>query len=370
MKPLEYLVSLGQIVLLRLWKPKHKSIVIYLVPSKDIISGGILSVIAMYKTMKKQESLCNVHTFLCNHPQAKRLTSYSMHNTELKIQSFYRVLRAIPNESKVIFHVPATHLTKFIMGLNSFKFVNLIRDKSLKLSLNLLNQNPFYFPDLEPLSENLALFKEITQTTAHKAYDTDVNLGDFNIRSFYLGTQYGIDTHPFVPRQQRKKIMLVSHDEHKDKAQVLQKIQSLSIGLEIIVVNDMPYDRYVYLQNLALFSISFGEGLDFYFIRQFLSGGVGFSVFNKTFFTPDFENLSVVFKSWEDLSNNIALKIEQLYYNAVSYKNTVAKTRQILAKYYNHQDYKKKLEILHKNWSRLGVLEIKSQDYSCLENKN
>ena len=69
-------------------KVNQTRIVVFLLPTEDQISGGIISVIYIYSELKKFESKLGINVFLSTHPQATPFMSYTWHNRTLKIYNF------------------------------------------------------------------------------------------------------------------------------------------------------------------------------------------------------------------------------------------------------------------------------------------
>lgn len=82
--------------------------------------------------------------------------------------------------------------------------------------------------------------------------------------------------------------------------------------LEIQVIQDMPFDKYISLEKEAKWSLTFGEGMDAYFIGIFLRGGIGFSVYNHFFFTADHQGFQTVYPSYDALQKRIVDDIKCL----------------------------------------------------------
>jgi hypothetical protein len=106
--------------------------------------------------------------------------------------------------------------------------------------------------------------------------------------------------------------MVVSHDEHPLKQDVLREIARAIPGLDIRVVKNLSYEEYKALVSCAKWALTFGEGLDFYFMETVFSGGNSFAVFNNRFFTPAFAALETVYPSWDVLRQSIALDLQRL----------------------------------------------------------
>lgn len=324
-------------------------IIILPLPSMDLISGGIMSVISIYRELKKREDQLGIHVFLSTHPQAPHFEGYTKHNRDVKIYGFHQLIsRLLPN-STILFHITEAHVIQFCSGLRHEELDRLKKEKNLVYDINILNQNPEYFPVKEDLIPLLTRIREVTQTTAHYACDKPFLLGDKTIPSSYLGTPAGIDVFEHVPFHAKRNAILVSHDDHPEKERILRSLQRAIPDLEVIVVHNMSFEEYTDHQKYCKFGLTFGEGMDAYFIRCILYGGIGFAVNNETFFTDDIRAFPTVFDSYEQLHANIASLIQQL--NAPDpYTVLVSAIRPIIGKYYNNACYQQRMEHIHTNW--------------------
>ncbi|MGA8529543.1 MAG: hypothetical protein WB622_07505, partial [Acidobacteriaceae bacterium] len=80
----------------------------------------------------------------------------------------------------------------------------------------------------------------------------------------------------------------------------------------IQVVSKMPFEEYLGLAQKAKFSLTFGEGMDDYFIGTFLRGGIGFAVYNSQFFTADFHGFRTVYSDWGTLMHQLISDVRYL----------------------------------------------------------
>ena len=82
---------------------------------------------------------------------------------------------------------------------------------------------------------------------------------------------------------------------------------------------------YKKLISRALFTITFGEGYDGYFIEPYFSGSIGFAVRNDTFFPKKMSSLMGLYSSWEDMELNIVKDIRKLEKDSKLYTSTSSK---------------------------------------------
>jgi len=110
----------------------------------------------------------------------------------------------------------------------------------------------------------------------------------------------------------KRNLMIVSPDSHPQRETVLRFLGETFPEMEIRVIWDVRFDEYLKLEKLAKWSLTFGEGLDGYFGGVILRGGVGFAVFNETFFTEEYRDLQTVYPDYPTLLGRIADDIRSL----------------------------------------------------------
>ena len=101
----------------------------------------------------------------------------------------------------------------------------------------------------------------------------------------------------------------------------------------------MKYDVYKNYASRTKFTITFGEGLDGYYLETVYSGGISFAVYNETFFTKEFENLHSLYKSFDELLNKIIFDI-YFFDNEENYNKYNEVQNTILSKMYSFDKLK------------------------------
>ena len=140
--------------------------------------------------------------------------------------------------------------------------------------------------------------------------------------------------------------MLVAHDPHEMKDAVLEKIKADFPALEIVKMYRMRFEDYLEFQSKVKWTLTFGEGPDGYFNGAIFTGGLGIAVYNSVFFTEDYIGLSNVFKSYEDLYENVSVFIKQ-FNNSVDYSNLHKVNLDIIEKYASPQMTNRQLKELY-----------------------
>ena len=130
---------------------------------------------------------------------------------------------------------------------------------------------------------------------------------------------------------------------------VLEIIATKFPQLQLQVIRNLSYEDYRRVISKAKWAITFGEGLDFYFIESIFSGGISFAVYNEKFFTKDFNNLQTVYPDYETLIQNICKDIIRLD-NKKSYTEYQRDQFKMCAKYYNYKIYKDNVSSFYKKY--------------------
>jgi hypothetical protein len=139
----------------------------------------------------------------------------------------------------------------------------------------------------------------------------------------------------------------VSHDAHPLKEDVLGLIARAHPQLEIRIVQNMSYEEYKALILEAKWSLTFGEGLDGYFVEPIFSGGNSFAVFNDRFFTPAFAELETVYPSWEVLQQQMPLDLDRLD-EPVAYEKNWRQGYDLLAGLYSTDQFRRNLRAFYR----------------------
>jgi len=219
------------------------------------------------------------------------------------------------------------------------------------LEIIVLNQNNELMPepeDFNPRAQHLT--KSITIATAHPRYCTET-----------LAVKTGLPVkqltpilpemaqHPFA---ERKPVFMVSPDALNDPYSglthetIIEELKALLPEFEIVVVQEMTLTEYLDLASRAMFSITFGEGMDGYFIEPILSKGLSFAVYNDIFFPKPFVDAPTVAKNWRDLMQLIRDSVPKYLADPDLYNKTSDYLQVLLRETYSRDISKKNFEDL------------------------
>jgi len=132
--------------------------------------------------------------------------------------------------------------------------------------------------------------------------------------------------------------MIISPDEHELKSAVLGTISKNMPDIRLQIIQNLTYEEFKSTISRAKWALTFGEGLDGYFIEPIFSGCVGFAVYNEQFFTHDFRSCRTVYPSYQSLLDSICNDMTELD-NEDSFTRYQREQYECCAKYYSYQQY-------------------------------
>jgi len=286
-------------------------VIIFLLPGYEHVCGGILSIFNLYRFSCELSAVHNSKVLMCFYPgQGKGKWRYQSVDGSITIYPFWLILATCLQLTQMQLHVPEYALQGIVerLGRRRLTRLRLVRG----ININILNQNILLNPPdafIKSLREQLP---ELTCTTAHPSYSTMQFRRKWGIPVHHLPAW----TYPNDPvangYEEKRDLLIVSPDPSPHREAVLRKITTALPQLQMQIIENMPFEKYLQLAQVAKWSLTFGEGLDDYFIGTFFRGGVGFAVFNQEFFTSEFKGLRTVYSDWETLDARIIGEIESL----------------------------------------------------------
>jgi len=326
-------------------KSKEK-LIIYFNVSRDVVSGGMLSINRFADKTRKLPLLNEYSVIISGIPLHNPPVNYSYFVESSPQIKFSNIVRFC-NPEEVIIHIPETLVFTFFVGLTASEKEWLV--KIPKLQINILNQNNDLMQDRAVVRNLLAEITEnITITTAHESYCSQ-----------YLANKYSAPVHqltPFLPTfynkefKDKEKMILYSNDNNISNSQNITKlliIDKLKNGLpdyRILEINNMTLEEYKSLISSAMFVITFGEGFDGYFIEAILSNSISFAVYNPKFFPPEFIGCENVYENWNELFENIVDDILKFSSDESNYQSIQSKNEKLIKKHISDERSYKELE--------------------------
>ncbi len=301
-------------------------VIIFLVPNDNQINGGVMSIASIHKEFNQLKNLhhCNVIACTNVYDSNEFFLKFNKFDNEMLVFNLKNVLKKLTNTNYLQLHIPELYIESFT---NSFENEwSEIDKKTLKkvknFNINILNQNDLLMPSSKYIEDlKIILTKKITMSVAHKKYATIEKYNQYKIPLHYLSVWLNPKPYDFKKFATKKNLIVFSPDElerlnivyHLSKSDLIIQLENKFPDFEILVIQKMTYENYKKLISDSKFMITFGEGLDAYFVETILSGGISLAIYNEVFFSEDYKSLPTIYKSVDDLFLNISKDIE--FYN-------------------------------------------------------
>ncbi|MFC4182447.1 glycosyltransferase [Saccharococcus thermophilus] len=303
-------VSVALETLQNTYDSKEKNLIIFFVPGEDGITGGILSIYSIYEETKKLKHIHNCETIMCTLPNDSILLKNTNFENNVSIYPFELVMNYFEHIEKCIIHIPECYTVNFLNNISA------VHQKKLKkipsLQINLLIQNVDLAPARNIIFKLFEYTRDVTCTTAHRQYSTREYRERFGIPLHYLSVWVSQEQYKFKNYEDKENLMVVSPDPHPLKEEILNRIKKRFPSLEIVIIRNLKYEEYKDIISRAKWALTFGEGLDGYFVETVFSGGISFAVYNSNFFTSEFKSMKTVYQNYTYLLNEICKDIEFL----------------------------------------------------------
>ncbi len=329
------------------YPPDTKKLIVFLIPGYDIVNGGILSIYSIYKETKKLKSIHNAETIICTIPGDPDLIRHTKFHNKDYIYKFSQILSYFSNLKELMIHIPLHVIDRVtIEFLNNYYFK---LKKIKKIHFNIMLQNIEALPqNYKEIFRKLKKMGFLTCTTAHDQYSTLEVREKLGIPLHRLSTYVSPEWYNKKDYKEKEDIMIVSPDSHFMKMKILNLIQTALPNLDIHIINNLHYEDYKKLISRAKWSLTFGEGLDGYFVETIFSGGISFAVYNPNFFTADFKKLRTVYHSYEELVKNICYDLKELD-NEAKFSKYQNQQYFMCKAYYNYNRYLENLRMFYEH---------------------
>ncbi len=317
------------------FKQDIRSLIVFLTPGLDIVNGGILSVTSLFEETKKLKFVHGSESVLCTYPSDPPLLKYTKFKNSSVLLSFSAVLNYFNKLESLIIHIPEHFIYRFYWCMPN---KNKLAFKKIRhVQINVMIQNLAYLPSTESVRK-LRAFGELTSTTAHSKYSTLELRNNLGFPLHKLSVFVSPEQYYQKKYVEKDNLMVVSPDRHPRKGEILKIIKRELPELEIKIIEKMTYEEYKEIISKAKWALTFGEGLDGYFIEPVFSGGVSFSVYNPSFFTNDFKYLLTVYDSYDAMRKKIVKDLKSLD-NEPEYLAYSKKEFELCGRYYDYKQY-------------------------------
>lgn len=312
---------------------------------KADISGGMISIISLAEESQQLFQSEASEVICCTKNNDHLLLKFSNFENRTTIFRFNQLKYAFNKSKKIIVHIPELMVADFFEQITSKDKKWL--EKHQDIHFNILNQNIKLMPEKFVIKKLKSLANRVTITTAHQQYCTQVMSNYYEVPIHKFSVWISPEKYEFKKWEEKENIIALSPDFYLNKEKIEIEIKSRFPEYTIITINNLTYTDYKKLILKAKFVITFGEGLDAYFIEPIFSGSISFAVYNEKFFTPDYQNLDNVFNSYEDFETNLLDKISQ-YDSPASYKFVNSVAYNLCSSHYSYSVYKKNIELFYK----------------------
>jgi hypothetical protein len=318
------------------YPPDTERLVVFLTHGVDAVWGGILSTVSIYEETLRLKQLHGAEVMMCTLPGSPSLLRYTKFANPHYVFSLPDTLARLRHLKSLLIHVPECHVRQFLTKCSPGDWRRLTAIPDLRFNVMIAN-----IELLDPVADlrRLSELGRMTCTTAHRAYSgprLETTLGcPVHELSVYVSPEQ------YERRRYAEKddLMIVSPDPHPRKADALRLIGERLPRLGVQVVSNLTYEQYKALIARAKWSLTFGEGLDGYFVETIFSGGIGFGVYNPAFFTEDFKDLRTVYPSYEVMVHRLCSDLQGLD-DETAYSAYQSAQHTVCAKYYQYERYR------------------------------
>lgn len=319
----------------KLYSPTAQSLVLFITQGFNRVNGGILSINSIYNETCKLKEIHGAEVVMCTMPGEYLLLKHTKYENQTNLYSFAEVLSYFPSLDRLLIHIPELYVRAFVENDYIIKFLH--QKKVNNLYINILLQNIDFAPSRESV-ERLKRLGVVTCTTAHEAYSTPETQERLGCQLHWLSTQADQSSYSKRRYSEKERLMVISPDPHELKSTILEIIAKEFPQLRLQIIKNLTFEEYKKLILKAKWSITFGEGLDGYFIHPIFSGGISFAVYNNKYFTKDFKTLRTVYQDYDSLIEKICLDIRELD-NEDSYTEYQKKQLEKINEHYNYKKY-------------------------------
>lgn len=340
-------VRARQNVLTRRIPGDTRKLIIFLTPSWDQPSGGVFSIVSLYQESVRLRKWHDAEVVLCAIPGEPPLLKYEWFENDDCILRLDTLLHQCDQLESLLIHIPELFVNQVAGWLASESASALKKVKNIHLNVMLQNVDLLQGQNISGLGK----YGKVTCTTGHVAYSNASMRKRLGVPLHQLLVFYRPEQFTRLAYEEKEPIFAVSHDDHPLKETILNKIATVFPDLNIRILGNLKFDEYKDLLRRAKWSLTFGEGLDGYFVETVFSGGISFAVFNDRFFSPEFAALKTVYSNWDILEKQITNDLST-FDQPDLYRECWEESYSLLASIYNSHAYQRNLrEFYQENYT-------------------
>lgn len=322
------------------------ALILFLVPGaswftgKDDISGGVLSIASLYGETKALEERIGANAIMCTFPRENLLMRHESFENDIDVFRFSQLPGHFQCLQNLLIHIPEFQASAFQASLSAKEISWL--EKIPAFQVNILNQNINLMPEVSTIRRLECLAGKVTVTTAHAKYSTAQHRQQYGVPLHLFSTFASPEDYAYADYEEKEDLLVLSPDSEEKNREIINMLAEQMPSLTVQVIRNLKYQDYKLLIRRAKWSLTFGEGLDFYFIEPVFSGGISFAIFNNEFFTEEFQELSTVTSSYEELCKEFPMMIRSLD-EPTAYRKYQEKVFRACARYYSKERYRENI---------------------------
>jgi hypothetical protein len=332
------------------YRKDAKKLIIFLTPGVDLVNGGVLSIASLFEETKRLKQVHQSESILCTYPSDPALLKYTKFENNNFLYNFSQVLAYFNNLEALIIHIPEHYIYRFNLFITNKNRLQLGKIKNVQI--NILIQNWDFLPSNKYIRA-MGKLGRLTSTTAHTKYSTIELRNRLGFPLHKLSVYVSPEQYSRRPYGEKENLLIVSPDVHSRKTEILSLIHHKLPELQIKIIQKMTYEQYKQTILRAKYALTFGEGLDGYFVEPVFSGAISFSIYRPEFFTKEFQPLRTVYSNYDVLAKNICSDFKY-FDNPEAFNAFQEQEFDLCAKEYNHVNYVKNLELFYKSKYTFG----------------
>jgi hypothetical protein len=323
----------------------QKKLIVFIVPGADWatgadkISGGTISIVSLSEESAQLESTHGAAVIMCTLPEAHIFLNHTTFENHTDVFRFDQLPSYFRQLTFLMIHLPEFLVSEMhrVVSKSAMKWFEAIPN----FRINVMNQNIQLMPPTASLRSLEQYGANLSITTAHANYCNMANRKKYGVPLHKFSVWISPEQYSFKQYEEKENLIVVSPDPHPAKEAIMNVLENIS-DLKVQIIRNLTYSKYKELVSRAKWALTFGEGLDGYFIEPVFSGAVAFAVYNDEFFTPDFSDLETVYATMDALEKRISNDIASLNNNA-QFNIYQKKQFDLCAKYYSKEQYKKNI---------------------------
>jgi hypothetical protein len=319
-----------------------KRFVVFLVPGRNIVNGGIISICSIASESKKLLAMNGVSVAVCTAYDEPRMLRFTKFDNEFDLLAFSDLLPRFPSGAEVLVHIPELFVQKYV---SDCRFVYRSRP-DLIWRYNILLQNI----DLTPPKEAVEILQQMGTTTATINHKASAEIARrLGCPIHYLSWGLCAENFERVEYSRKENKIVISPDSHPAKYEIVRQMAAALPDHKIIEIRNMTYEKYKSILKQAKFTFTFGEGLDGYFVESIFSGGVAMAMFTERFFTAEYRDLDGIFSDGKHAIAGVADFLKATN-NEMQHQTIANRQHDLVAKTFVREQYLQNIRSFYENF--------------------